>query len=109
MSRSATVEVTLPNSQHKLVPGMTAGVRLVVERREHVVAVPLGALFATDRTKAVTVDGTTTHFRTIQVGLVGDANAEVISGINPGDKVATTGKERVQDGETIRPVEAGAQ
>jgi multidrug efflux pump subunit AcrA (membrane-fusion protein) len=108
-SRSATVEVTLPNNQHRLVPGMTASVRLVVERREHVVAVPLSALFATDKTRAVTIDNTTARSRTIQVGLVGDETAEIISGINPGDKVATVGKERVQDGETVRPVEAGAR
>ena len=108
-SRSATVEVTLSNSQHRLVPGMTASVRLVVERREHVVAVPLSALFATDRTKAVTIDGTTARFRPIQTGLMGDALVEIVSGIQPGDKVATVGKERVQDGETVRPVEAGAQ
>jgi RND family efflux transporter MFP subunit len=109
MSRSATVEVTLPNSQHRLVPGMTAGVRLVVERREHVVVVPLSALFATNQTRAVIIDGTTAKFRTIQTGLRGDASAEIVSGIQPGDKVATVGKERVQDGETVRPVEAGAR
>jgi len=108
-SRSATVEITLPNSQRQLVPGMTASVRLVVERREHVVVVPLGALFATDRTRAVTIEGTTVRVRTIQVGLVGDEKAEIVSGINPGDKVATTGKERVQDGETVRPIEAKSE
>lgn len=109
MSRSATVEVLLPNSQRRLVPGMTASVRLVVERREHVVTVPLGALFATDKTRAVTIDGTTARFRPIQVGLIGDDKAEVVSGINPGDKVATTGKERVQDGEAVRPIEARSE
>jgi len=31
-----------------------------------------------------------------------------VSGINPGDKVVATGKERVEDGEAIRPLEAGA-
>jgi membrane fusion protein, multidrug efflux system len=108
-SRSATVEVTLPNGQHRLVPGMTASVRLVVERREHVVAVPLSALFSTDKTRAVIIDGTTARSRPIQAGLVGDDLVEIVSGIQPGDKVATVGKERVQDGETVRPVEAGAQ
>jgi len=88
---------------------MTASVRLVVERREHVVTVPLGALFATDRTRAVIADGTIARFRTIQVGLVGDDRAEVVSGINPGDKVVTTGKERIEDGAGVRPVEVGAQ
>jgi len=105
-SRSATVEIILPNSQHRLVPGMTASVQLVIERREHVVAVPLGALFATDKTRVVTIDGTTARFRPVQVGLIGDDEAEIVSGINPGDKVATTGKERVQEGETVRPMEA---
>jgi len=108
-SRSATVEVTLSNSQHRLVPGMTASVRLVVERREHVVVVPLSALFSTDKTRAVIIDGTSARFRSIQTGLVGDDLVEILSGIQPGDKVATVGKERVQDGETVRPVEAGAQ
>lgn len=108
-TRSATVEVTLSNYQHKLVPGMTASVQLVVERREHVVTVPLSALFSTDKTRAVVIDGTTARFRTIQTGLMGDEDVEIVSGIQPGDKVATVGKERVQDGETVRPVEAGAQ
>jgi membrane fusion protein, multidrug efflux system len=105
-SRSASVEVMLPNGEHRLVPGMTASVQLVVERREHVVRVPLGALFATDKTRVVTIDGATARFHPIQVGLIGDDKAEVVSGINPGDRVATTGKERVQDGETVRPIEA---
>jgi membrane fusion protein (multidrug efflux system) len=108
-SRSATVEVTLSNSQRRLVPGMTASVKLVVERRERVVAVPLSALFSTDKTRAVIIDGTTARSRPIQTGLVGDELVEIVSGIQPGDKVATVGKERVQDGETVRPVEAGAQ
>ena len=108
-SRSATVEVMLSNSQHRLVPGMTASVRLVVERREHVVAVPLSALFSTDKTRAIIIDGTTARNRPIQTGLVGDNTVEIVSGIQPGDKDATVGKERVQDGETVRPVEAGAQ
>jgi HlyD family secretion protein len=91
------------------VPGMTASVKLVVERRERVVAVPLSALFSTDKTRAVIIDGTTARSRPIQTGLVGDELVEIVSGIQPGDKVATVGKERVQDGETVRPVEAGAQ
>ena len=108
-SRSATVEVTLSNSEHRLVPGMTADVRLALERHAGVIAVPMSALFATDRTRIVVVEGTTAHFRTIQTGLIGDDRAEVLSGLLAGDKVATTGKERVQDGETVRPVEAGAK
>ena len=109
VSRSATVEITVPNSEHRLVPGMTAGVRLVLERRENVVALPLAALFSTDQTKIIVVDGTTAHFRHVATGLVGDDKAEVLSGINVGEKVATTGKERVEDGQTVKPIEAGAK
>jgi multidrug efflux pump subunit AcrA (membrane-fusion protein) len=108
-SRAATVEITVPNGEHRLVPGMTAGVRLVLERRENVVALPLAALFSTDQTKIIVVDGTTAHFRHIVTGLVGDDKAEVVSGVNVGEKVATTGKERVEDGQTVKPIEAGAK
>jgi len=108
-SRAATVEITVPNSEHRLVPGMTAGVRLVLERRENVVVLPLAALFSTDQTKIIVVDGTTAHFRHIATGLVGDDKVEVVSGVNVGEKVATTGKERVEDGQTVKPIEAGAK
>lgn len=108
-SRSATVEVTVPNPNKKLVPGMACSIRLTLEEKSDVLAVPLAALFTNGFSKVLVIDGTTAHFREIKVGLVGDEWIEVISGLAEGERVATVGKERIQEGETVKPVEAGLQ
>jgi multidrug efflux pump subunit AcrA (membrane-fusion protein) len=105
MSRSATVEVTLANPGRKLLPGMTASVRLTLERRAGVPAVPMSALFTDGRSRVLVLDGKTVRFRDITTGLRGDELIEVLSGLAAGDVVVTTGKERVKDGETVNPVE----
>jgi multidrug efflux pump subunit AcrA (membrane-fusion protein) len=106
MSRAATVELSVPNPGRRLVPGMAASVRLEAERRDGVTAVPLAALVSDGGDRVVVVEGTTARFRTVRAGLRGDDMVEVIEGLAPGDKVATVGKERVRDGETVNPVEA---
>jgi multidrug efflux pump subunit AcrA (membrane-fusion protein) len=107
MSRSATVEVTLANPGRRLLPGMSVAVRLTVEEKTDVVALPLGALLADGSQRVVVVEDSTARFRDVTIGLIGDELVEVTSGIEPGTRVATTGKERVKDGDRVNPVEAG--
>jgi multidrug efflux pump subunit AcrA (membrane-fusion protein) len=109
MSRSATVELSVANQSRKLIPGMTASVRLTLERRAGVLTIPSSALFTDGGNRVVVVEGSTARVREIAVGLSGDAGVEVISGLTAGDKVATTGKERVKDGETVNPVQAKSE
>ncbi|MEO0025913.1 MAG: efflux RND transporter periplasmic adaptor subunit [candidate division WOR-3 bacterium] len=104
-SRSATVEITIPNPRGRLIPGMAGMARLVVEEKTGVPAVPASALFTTDETKVVVIENGVARFRTVQVGLRGDEWVEVASGLNPGEKVATVGKERVQEGQRVTVVE----
>lgn len=105
LSRSATVEISIPNSGRRLTPGMTASIRLLAEEKQDVVALPLEALFTDGFTRVVVVKDKIAQFRNIKTGLVGDSLVEVITGLEPGEKVVTTGKERVRDGETVNPVE----
>lgn len=107
MSRSATAEISIPNPGRRLVPGMTVSVTLLAEERKDVVALPIAALFSDGSNRVVVVEEKTARYRSIVTGLVGDDMVEVTSGLNPGEKVATTGKERVREGETVNPVEAG--
>ncbi len=109
MSRSATVEVSLANPGGRLIPGMTVSVRLTLERKTGVPAIPASALFTDGRSRVVVVENKTAKFREITTGLVGDELVEVVSGLAPGEKIATTGKERVKDGETVNPVEAKSE
>lgn len=108
-SRSATVEITIANTTNKLVPGMAGMARLIVEEKREVVAVPLSALFTTDENRIVVIENDTARFRSITIGLRGDEWVEIISGLEPKEKVATIGKERVKAGEKVTVVEAGKQ
>ncbi len=107
-SRSATVEITIPNA-NKLVPGMAGMARLIVEEKRDVVAVPIAALFTTDESLIVVIERDTARFRNITIGVRGDEWVEVTGGLEPGEKVATIGKERVKAGEKVTAVEAGQQ
>ncbi len=107
MTRSATVEVLVPNSSRRLVPGMSASLQLTAEEKKDVVAVPISALFTDGHSRVVVVADRVARFRDIQTGLLGDELAEVVSGLEPGEKVATTGKENVKEGEAVNPVEVG--
>jgi membrane fusion protein (multidrug efflux system) len=107
MTRSATVDVLVPNSSRRLVPGMTASLSLIAEEKKDVVSVPNSALFTDGHSRVVVVAGGVARFRDIQTGLVGDQFVEVVSGLEPGEQVVTTGKENVKDGEAVNPIEAG--
>lgn len=105
ISKAATVEVTVINKNKRLIPGMVASVRLILEQKKDVIALPIAALFTDGFSKVCVVENNIVHFREIKVGLIGDELVEVISGIKDGEKVITTGKERVKDGETVKPLE----
>jgi multidrug efflux pump subunit AcrA (membrane-fusion protein) len=107
MSRTATVELTVDNRGRHLIPGVACAVQLTLEQRDSVVALPLTALFTNGLSRIAVLDGNKARFREVRLGLVGDRAAEVVTGIEPGERVITTGKERVRDGDEVKPVEAG--
>lgn len=107
MSRTATAELVVENRGRQLVPGMACAVRLVLEQRDAAVSLPLTALLNDGSARIAVLDGNTARFRAVELGLVGDRAVEVVSGIQPGDKVITTGKERIKDGDEVKPVEDG--
>jgi membrane fusion protein (multidrug efflux system) len=109
LSRTATVELMVNNTGRKLVPGMACGVQLTLEKKTDVVALPRAALFTNGYTRVAVLDDSTARFRDINTGLVGDRLIEVTSGLEPGERVITTGKERVEDGGKVIPVEVGQQ
>lgn len=109
VSRTATVELAVDNGSRRLVPGMACGVRLILEQKPDVVALPMTALFTNGLSEVAVLDGNVARFTEIRTGLVGDLLVEIISGIQPGDKVITTGKERVKDGDEVKPVEVVRQ
>ena len=54
-------------------------------------------------------DGTVEE-RTVKIGLMNDAEVEVLDGIDPGDTVVVTNQDKLQDGKKVEtePYEGGA-
>ena len=75
-------------SLSEIRPGMSANVSIVVEQRDNILLVPNRAVKTSGKQKTVTVlkDGKSTQV-TVTLGLSGDTQSEVTSGLNEGDVV----------------------
>lgn len=82
------VTIALNQSDPQIRPGMTANVTIVVEQRNNVLLVPNRAIKLTGRQHTVTVikDGKPTTVN-VTLGLSGDTESEVTSGLSEGDVV----------------------
>jgi multidrug efflux pump subunit AcrA (membrane-fusion protein) len=109
MSGSATVEITLPNHSHKLIPGMAASAKLTLEQKNDVITLPNAALFTNGSSKVLIVQDGIARMKEIKLGLVGNDYTEVLSGLAGGEKAVTIGKERVSDGDKVNVIEESAQ
>jgi HlyD family secretion protein len=81
-----TIALNQPNPQIR--PGMTANVTIVVEQRDNILLVPNRAIKLSGRQRTVTVlkDGQPTTVN-VTLGMSGDTESEVMSGLNEGDVV----------------------
>jgi RND family efflux transporter MFP subunit len=105
-TRTAQMEVEIPNPQHRLKPGMYARVALLVSRHDNALVVPRNAVVDVEGQRGVFLpDGATARFQTVSVGIQDQQQAEVLSGLTEGQKVVTTGANALRDGDPI--VQAG--
>ncbi len=103
-TRTAEIEVEIPNQQYRLKPGMYARVRLTVERRLQALVVPRNAVVDVDGRRGVFVvgeDGRTAVFRSVEIGLQDEERVEIRSGVAEGDRVITAGAAALRDGDPI--------
>lgn len=112
-TRTAQIEVDVPNPSFRLKPGMYAKVQLTVDRRPGALVVPRSAVVDLEGKRGVfTAQDNKARFLPIQVGLQNDQHAEVRGGLREGDQVIATGAGALRDGDTIvlagqTPVESG--
>jgi HlyD family secretion protein len=101
-TRTAPIEVEIPNPGYRLKPGMYARVRLTVDERQNALVVPRNALVDIDGKRGVFVaDGNTAKFRAVATGLQDEVRLEVTDGVAEGEKVVTTGAAALRDGDRI--------
>jgi len=107
MSRTASVEITIDNSSHKLKPGMFAKVTLPVKVHENAILVRRSAVIedkASEDKYLFTVNGDITTKRTVETGLVKSDVIEILSGVEPGEKVVVSGQNYLEGGERVNVV-----
>lgn len=77
-------------STTQLKPAMTADLEILTDQRENVLFVPRKALIKSDggyKVKVLIANTKQSIEREVQVGLLGDSEAEIISGLSEGDSV----------------------
>lgn len=112
-SRVYSVEVTIPNPRNELKSGMIASITIGDSRPEkRALVVPLSAVVRSpggaNRFAVFVTNGTdnSTVVRAQDVGL-GDAYGNmiaVVSGLNPGERVVTSGATMIRSGEQVRVI-----
>ena len=103
-----TLEADFPNPERIVLPGQFARVRGVLEQRTGALAVPQRAVMETQGIfqLAVVGDDGTVDLRQVQMGpRVGDQWI-VESGLEPGERVALEGLQRIRPGVKVVPKEA---
>lgn len=102
-SRLVEVEIAFPPGS-RLIPGTLATVEVRVATREDVVQIPAPAV----QEGAVWVigDEQIAARRPVQVGLQASERVEIVSGLEPGERVVTEGGSLLSEGARVRIVDA---
>lgn len=103
-TRSADVEIEIPNPEQLLKPGMFARVKLEANLSEKALAIPRSALIQRGEQKGVYLitPDLTVDFQPIQIGRIQGGFVELESGLEPDTRIVTTGAQSLNDGDLIR-------
>lgn len=103
MSRTAKVEVKVPNSGHVLKPGMSATAELILGRHTGVVTIPRAAIIEKMGERYVFLyDNGKAKRANIQTGYDDGQQVEVTSGVRAGDKLISSDLNVLKDGTRVR-------
>ncbi len=109
-TRTATMEIQIPNPGFRLKPGMYARVRLTADRKPNALTVPRNAIVDIGGRRGVyTVDGDVAHFQAVQTGLADVDFIEITEGVQDGTRLVTVGALALRDGDRISVIGAGGR
>ena len=105
-TRTMLVEVDLPNENEVLYPGMYATAEFTIAMGTGAPMVPDDALvFRDGKVYVPVVRDNVLHLAEVTLGYDNGQTVEVLSGINPSDKVAVNVGQAAHDGENVQPVD----
>lgn len=98
-----TVEVN--NKTLKLKPGMFARVQIIYDTHENTLLVPKDSILTEDKGSSVfVVNNGTASKKKVEIGYNNSTHVEILSGLNIGDTIVTTGLSSLKDGSKINVV-----
>jgi HlyD family secretion protein len=102
-TRTAQVEIEIPNTAYRLKPGMYARARFTVERHDRALVVPTGALVDVQGKLGVWTpgEGDTPTFQPVTIGIEQQDFSEITSGVTEGENVISTGAAALRAGDRI--------
>ncbi len=108
-TRTMETEVDVENKDLSIAPGMYANTALELGSVSNAVTIPIEALVlnAEQQQTVFVLDGANhVHIRAVQIGLEGSKLAQVVSGLEPGDRVLIGGQEKYHEDEAVNPIVA---
>jgi RND family efflux transporter MFP subunit len=106
-TRTMHTEVDVPNPSHSLMPGLYAEATLTLERKNSALVVPLQAVSqgSGEATIFLVDPNSDLRERKITLGLETATDAEVLSGLNEGDRVVVSDRSALKAGMHVKPQE----
>ena len=109
-TRTASVEITIPNRDHRLKPGMFAQVKIILRKVDHALLIPTYAMLEKSEAKEVfTVGNGKAHLHQIELGADLGEWVEVKGGLVVGDSLIVAGHHKISSGDSVRIVQEGAE
>jgi len=101
-TRTAPIEIEIPNAAARLKPGMYARVSVTTSTKKEALVVPANAVADLGGRRGVfTPLNESAVFRALDLGTEQGNVVEVLGGLNDGDTVITTGSSALRDGDRI--------
>jgi membrane fusion protein (multidrug efflux system) len=102
-TRTAEIEIEVPNGDFRLKPGMYARMSVTIDSRKNATLVPKSAVVDYESKRGVftmTADNKAL-FQPIEIGIEDESRVEARNGVAEGAKLVTSGASSLRDGDTL--------
>lgn len=102
-TRTAPIEIEIPNGDNRLKPGMYARITLTVEERKNALLAPKAAVVDFENKRGVWVpnEDRRAQFVPLTLGIEGPDQIEIVAGLNEGDRFVVAGAGAVRNNDQL--------
>jgi multidrug efflux pump subunit AcrA (membrane-fusion protein) len=102
-SRTAEIQISIPNPDFALKPGMFGRAEIILRSNPQAVLVPIQSLLTeVDKDFVFVLKEDKAFRRPVRKGVVRDTVVEILQGVSPGEQVVTAGQASLKDGAQVR-------